>query len=271
MPPPRRDTEGDEARALAVVRAGSGARIVLVHGFTQTGRSWRPIATALSRHHEVVRVDLPGHGRSAAVEVRDLVDAGRLVAAAGGDATYVGYSMGGRIALHAAFARPERVQRLVLVSAHPGIDDAAERAARRHADDALATRLEATGPGRLTIDEFLAEWLEAPLFAHLDEATSDVEARRGNTTAGLARALRALGTGTQRFDRARLRRLALPVLVVAGGLDRTYTTLGRRLTATIGVNATFAVIPDVGHAAPFEAPGRFAELLEAWLESTGAA
>ncbi len=49
----------------------------------------------------------------------------------GGRATYVGYSMGGRLCLHLAVARPELVERLVLVSATAGIDDRGERAARR--------------------------------------------------------------------------------------------------------------------------------------------
>ena len=247
--------------------AGAGERIVLVHGFTQTGRSWREIATRLSDHYEVLCVDLPGHGRSADVVAGDLVDAGRLLAEAAGEATYVGYSMGGRVALHAAFSRPAAVRRLVLVGAHPGIEREDARAARRRADDELARRLEATGKDRLGIDDFLAEWLAAPLFAHLDEKAAGLDARRENTTAGLARALRTLGTGTQEFDRDRLRGLAMPVLVVAGGLDRTFTELGRQLTAVIGENATFTAVPGVGHAVPFEAPHRFAELLGNWLQA----
>ncbi|HXZ82889.1 MAG TPA: alpha/beta fold hydrolase [Acidimicrobiales bacterium] len=270
MPRPRRDAGSGAPRALAVDRTGAGPRLVLVHGFTQTGRSWRRIATDLSRHHEVLTVDLPGHGRSADVGVRDLPQAGRLVAAAGGEATYVGYSMGGRVALHAAFSCPGSVRRLVLVGAHPGIADLDERAVRRRADDALASRLEATGKGRLTIDAFLAEWLAAPPFAHLERSAAGLAARRENTTDGLARALRTLGTGTQDYDAVRLHRLAMPVLIVAGGLDRPYSRLGRRLAGTIGANATFRSIPGVGHAAPFEAPLLFAEILASWLTSPGA-
>jgi 2-succinyl-6-hydroxy-2,4-cyclohexadiene-1-carboxylate synthase len=257
----------DRPRALAVERVGAGERIVLVHGFTQTGRSWREIATRLSDHYEVLCVDLPGHGRSADVVAGDLSDAGRLLAEAAGEATYVGYSMGGRVALHSAFAHPAALRRLVLVGAHPGIEHEDARVARRRADDRLARRLEATGTDHLGIDDFLAEWLAAPHFAHLDEAAAGLDARRENTAAGLARALRALGTGTQEFDRDRLRGLAMPVLVVAGGLDRTFIELGRQLTAVIGENATFTAVPGVGHAVPFEAPHRFAELLGNWLRA----
>ncbi len=270
MPPTRGDATAGAPATLAIRRSGSGTRIVLIHGFTQTGRSWQEVVARLSRRHEVVTVDLPGHGGSGHLEARDLVGAGRLLMQAGGDATYVGYSMGGRVALHAALACPDAVRRLVLVGTHPGIEDPEQRSARRSADEALAGRLEATGEGRLTIDQFLAEWLAAPLFSHLDQAAAGLEARRENTPPGLARALRTLGTGTQRIDLARLGSLAMPVLVVAGDLDRTYTRLGRLLATMIGDNATFEAIAGAGHAVPFEAPGRFVELLENWLGPAGA-
>ena len=54
--------------ALHSERNGTGPRVVLVHGFTQTGRCWGPIADDLEADHEVVRVDAPGHGGSADVE-----------------------------------------------------------------------------------------------------------------------------------------------------------------------------------------------------------
>ncbi len=267
MPPLTGGRAADRPRTLAVERAGAGERIVLVHGFTQTGRSWRETATLLSGRYEVCCVDLPGHGRSSDVVADDLFDAGRLLAETAGEATYVGYSLGGRVALHAAFARPAAVRRLVLVGAHRGIEREDARAERRRADAELATRLEATGKDGVGIDEFLADWLAAPLFAHLDEKAAGLDARRENTTAGLARALRNLGTGTQQFDGDRLRGLAMPVLVVSGGLDRTFTELGRRLATVIGENATFTAVPGVGHAVPFEAPHRFAELLGDWIDA----
>jgi 2-succinyl-6-hydroxy-2,4-cyclohexadiene-1-carboxylate synthase len=267
MPPVSRDAPPGGTPSLATTRTGAGERLVLVHGFTQTGRSWQPVARRFAGHHEVVTVDLPGHGRSAATSARDLDEAGRRVVEAGGGATYLGYSMGGRVVLHAAFAAPELVRRLVLVGANPGIEDTRERERRRLADEALAARLTGLTGDRLALDEFLAEWLAAPLFAHLDETTAGLAARRENTTAGLAGALRTLGVGTQRCEGSRLRALRMPVLVLAGELDTTYDALGRRLAAQIGANATFASLPGVGHAAPFEAPDRFAALVEAWLAS----
>ena len=125
-------------------REGAGRRLVLVHGFTQTGRHWAPLAGDLATDHEVVRVDAPGHGRSGGVTA-DLWTGAGLVAEQGGEATYVGYSMGGRLCLHVALARPDLVRGLVLVGATAGIDDPAERASAAGRRRGLARRLEADG------------------------------------------------------------------------------------------------------------------------------
>src|SRR5829696_5557623 len=69
-------------------------RVVLVHGFTQTLAAWGPVAERLGRW-EVVRVDLPGHGRSAGVRV-GFEEAAGLVGAAGGGGAFMGYLVGGR-------------------------------------------------------------------------------------------------------------------------------------------------------------------------------
>ena len=95
---------------------------------------------------------------------------------AGGTGTYVGYSMGGRVSLHAALAHPDAVERLVLIGATAGIDDPDERAARREADDRLADHIEAVG-----VPAFIDEWLANPLFAGLTEATALRSDRLRNT------------------------------------------------------------------------------------------
>src|SRR5690606_1625476 len=94
-------------------RAGSGPRLVLLHGFGQTANCWGPLAADLAADHEVVRLDAPGHGGSAEVAA-DLPTTGRLVAEAGGPAVQVGYSLGARMALHVATEAPEVVRGLVL-------------------------------------------------------------------------------------------------------------------------------------------------------------
>lgn len=246
---------------------GHGPRLVLAHGFTQTGRSWSTIADDLARDHQVVTVDLPGHGRSAAIRA-DLAAGARLLGAAGGPATYLGYSLGARFCLSLSLRRPDLVTRLVLVSGTAGIDDADERAARRRADAARAEELERHG-----VDAFLERWLALPMFARLPPAERTGAGRQDrvtNTSAGLASSLRLAGTGT--LDPSlwnRLGELTLPVLVLAGEADAKFVTLARRLAAEIGASATLAVVPGAGHAAHLEQPDAFLAAVRPWMVDTG--
>jgi len=234
-------------------------RVVLVHGFTQTGRSWMPIASALAAEREVLAVDAPGHGSSGALR-GDLVETARLAGAAGGRATYVGYSMGARIVLHLALDRPDLVEGLVLLGVTPGIEDESERAARRAADEARAEDIERDG-----VDAFLATWLSSPLFARLPAEAAALEDRRRNPPAGLAASLRECGTGTQTPLWNRLGKLRMPVLVLAGAHDDKFVAIGRRTAEAIGANATFALVPGAGHPAHLEQPAAFLALLQPWL------
>ena len=131
---------------MTSTRGQATARLVLAHGFTQTGRVWGRIGRRPGRRPQLVPVDLPGHGRSSDIHA-DLVAGALLLGDAGGAADYLGYSMGARFCLHLALARPGLVRRLVLVSGTAGIDDAGERAERRRTDEALAERLDPAGGG----------------------------------------------------------------------------------------------------------------------------
>jgi len=232
-------------------------RLIFVHGFTQTAASWAPVLSRLPLRTETRSVDAPGHGTAAAVDT-DLWGAADHIVTAGGRGTYIGYSMGARIALHAAIAHPDRVSALVLVSGTAGIDDPTERAARRESDEALAARIERDG-----IDDFLDHWMSLPLFATLPAEAAGLDVRRTNTSSGLASSLRRAGTGAQDPLWDRLGELTMPVLVVAGALDRKFVALARRLHAGIA-RSSLAIVEDAGHAVPLERPDQFVTLLTTW-------
>jgi len=244
---------------LHTERDGTGPRIVLVHGFTQTGRCWSPLAEDLATDHEVVRVDAPGHGRSAEVQA-GLPDGARLIGDAGGLATYVGYSMGARFLLHLGLLAPSRVRALVLIGGTAGIEDPAQRAARRAQDLRTAQRLEEAG-----LEAFVDEWVAQPLFATLPPSGVFREERLANTVPGLQSSLTRAGTGSQLPLWDRLAELAMPVLVVAGERDAKFAALAERMAAAIGENATLALVPDAGHAAHLEQPDAFLRILRPWL------
>lgn len=241
---------------------------MLVHGFTQTGAVWATLAGLLADSYEVLAPDAPGHGGSTGVTAVNIAEAAALVAAAGGSAIYVGYSMGGRICLQAALDHPHRFRGLVLVSATGGIEDPQARAARRGEDEGLADRLDP--PDRagdpLTTAAFLEEWLAQPLFEGLPREAADLDARLANSPAGLAASLRSVGTGAMEPLWDRLGELQLPVLVVAGARDEKFVAIAERLAGAIA-GATLQVVEGAGHAVPFEQPERFAAVLRSFVDA----
>jgi len=246
-------------RLATICRGGTGRRLVLVHGFTQTTRSWDPIVEQLAPGHRTVAVDAPGHGDSAHADA-GLDEGARLLAEVGGTATYVGYSMGGRMCLHLALERPDLADGLVLIGATPGIEDDVERAARRRADDELAASIERDG-----VDAFLDRWLGQPLFATLTTAAPGLEDRRRNSPDGLAASLRNAGTGSQEPLWDRLGELDMPVLLVVGELDAKFTAVAEQMAARIG-DVTVAPVAGAGHSAHLERPDVVVEILERWLD-----
>lgn len=245
---------------------GSGPRLVLVHGFTQTSASWSGLLPRLAAQHEVIAVDAPGHGEAADLAL-DLPAGAAALGATGGPAVYVGYSMGGRLCLRLALDRPDLVRGLVLIGATAGIDDPAERATRRAADEALAESIEREGVG-----PFLARWLAQPMFAGVPDDPDERRARATNTRAGLASSLRLAGTGS--MDPPwwpELAGLTMPVLAIAGADDAKFRGLAARLADTIGANADTAAVADSGHAVPLEQPDALTDLIIRFTDEVGEA
>ena len=253
---------------------GAGPAVVLLHGFTQTGRCWGPVGDDLARDHETIALDAPGHGGSGDVRA-DLPAAARLALEAANEATggapavWLGYSMGARLALHVALAAPEAVAALVLVGGTPGLEDAAARAERRAADADLAAALRRDG-----VDAFLERWLALPLFAGLPPWARFDDERRRNTAEGLASSLELAGTGSQADLWPRLPELvepgpALPVLAVAGADDTKFSAIAERMATAIGPAATARLVPGAGHAAHLERPSTFLTVVRSWLRAAG--
>jgi 2-succinyl-6-hydroxy-2,4-cyclohexadiene-1-carboxylate synthase len=234
--------------------------LLLLHGFTQTGRSWSPVLAALGEGtYRPVAPDIRGHGDAGDRRPIDFdeVVADALEVAGDGPFTLVGYSQGGRIALHVALAAPQRVERLVLVSTTAGIDAAHDRARRRAADEVIAARMEGQG-----IEVAARAWAAQALFGGQNEQVFALahEDRLRNDPGNLAAALRGIGTGRMAPLWDRLPELTMPAAVLVGARDLKFVELGRRLAETLP-DASFTVVPEAGHALPLEAPKAVAAAL----------
>jgi 2-succinyl-6-hydroxy-2,4-cyclohexadiene-1-carboxylate synthase len=235
--------------------------LLLLHGFTQTGRGWDEVARHLaSERYRPLAPDLRGHGAAASRRPIDFAACVADVAGlAAGRFALAGYSMGGRLALHVALEHPQRVSRLVLVSATAGIEDPGERARRRAADEELAAWME---PRLMT--EVADRWGAQPLFAGQgpEVAAAARADRLRNDPQHLAAALRGIGTGTMQPLWDRLGELDMPVAVLAGERDEKFAALGRRLAGALP-RGELTIVPAAGHALALEAPAAVAAAIEA--------
>lgn len=232
--------------------------VVLLHGFTHTGASWDPVVSALGERYRALAIDIRGHGSASGREPVALEGVLEdLAAVAPGRFTLVGYSMGGRIALHAALALPERIERLVLIGASPGIADPAEREARLRDDERLAGEIES-----MSIEAFAHRWAQTPVLAGqppdvLAAAHAD---RLRNRPAGLAAALRGLGNAALPSLWERLGEIRTRVALVVGERDEKFRTIADQMAAGLPA-AEVIVAPGAGHAVHLEAPARVASVI----------
>jgi 2-succinyl-6-hydroxy-2,4-cyclohexadiene-1-carboxylate synthase len=245
---------------------------VLLHGFTGSTRSWDLVQPALAQLAETLAVDLIGHGQSDAPSdptryridacVRDLL---ALLDALDVQRTdLLGYSMGGRVALHLALAAPDRIDRLILESASPGLDNSRERVERQRADAVMAEAIERDG-----LDAFVAGWERQPLLAlgeHVPPVVRErlhVERLR-NRPEGLANSLRGLGAGSQPAVWDQLPSLNRPVLLLVGARDQKYVAIGERMQRLLP-RSSLVVCPAAGHLVHVDQPAAFAQAVQAFL------
>jgi len=254
---------------------GQGEPLLLLHGFTGSVRSWDEVASRLSADYRILRVDLPGHGRTAfasaldrysmAATTRDLATI--LTERRAAPAHVLGYSMGGRLAFGFGLAYPAQVRSLIIESGSPGLATEAERTARRASDEALASQIEREG-----IQAFVTMWERLPLWQSqaclpLDIRRKQREIRIGNNSEGLAYSLRSLGTGAQPSLWTALATIHIPTLLITGALDPRFTTIAYQMRAQIG-EAILNIIPDAGHTTHLEQPDPFITSVKQFLQHT---
>ena len=263
----------DGGFSLNVERMGSGPPLVLLHGFTGSAMSWGPLAEMLAARFTLLAVDILGHGQSSKPDSPDRYaiglaarDAVAAMAAFGfRRSSWLGYSMGGRLALYVAATIPAAVDRLVLIGASPGLAGSGERAARRASDEALADRIEAGG-----VPAFVDEWEALPLFASQSRLPEGMRRaiRRGrlaNDPRGLANSLRGMGTGAQPPLHDKLGDIEAPSLLLTGALDEKFAAIAEEMAVAMP-DARAHRVPDAGHAAHIEKPAYCARTITAFLE-----
>lgn len=240
---------------LRAERSGVGTPVVLLHGAGMDARLWDSVQPDLARHHDVIRYDARGLGRSAPPDrsFSDVEDLRAVLDHFGLDrAALVGLSMGGETALDFALAHPERVTALALigasVSGHAWPHDPqsfAYAAARRRRDAAALAELELSiwaplgraAPGGQLIEAMVADNAERRIVSEPLLAPPDADAE------------------------TRLGQIGAPSLVIYGDHDHPEIAVIADLLVAGIPGARGVVIPSADHYLPLRSPRRLAELL----------
>jgi len=240
------------------LRSGDEREILLIHGFMGGPGDWLSLVRALPAGPTIRAVTLPGHLPDSQPE--DVLDfeatttelLGQIKAK---QVSLIGYSLGGRLALACA-AKSANVRNLILISSTAGLEDDAERAARRQQDDETAgtmTAIQATGDWK----RFLLRWWSQPIFSSLNSQPGLLEdlvsSRSRLNAAALAACLSRWSPGRIEPCWSHLPGLIVCCLFLAGAKDEKFTRLADRLHQ-LTPGSTQRTIGHAGHILHMEAP-----------------
>ncbi|WP_045523830.1 2-succinyl-6-hydroxy-2,4-cyclohexadiene-1-carboxylate synthase [Neobacillus niacini] len=251
---------------------GEGYPLLLLHGFTGDYSTWKPFCPVWGKHSKLIIPDIIGHGEtespediirykieSAAEDLIMLLDQLEIE-----QIDLLGYSMGGRLALTIAILYPERVRKLILESASPGLKTDEERMLRRMKDGELANFINDRG-----IKSFVDYWEAIPLFSTMSSLPNAIkksirEQRLANNAKGLTNSLLGMGTGSQSSWWGKLNQLSCEVLLLTGEKDEKFCKIAECMLEDMK-KASWIIIIDCGHAIHVEQNEKFGTIVSDFL------
>ena len=224
--------------------------IHLLHGAAGAPADWDEFIPLL-QCEDVRTVDLCGKEESSLDEF-----AASLNSCVSQGDTIIGYSMGGRLALHALLADSHPWSRAVIISAHTGILDVEDREKRTQSDLGWAELANSDW------GEFILKWGSQPVFGgrtlpwkRSAESGVGARAQRCFTNWSLAR---------QRDLLPELKSIEIPVLWISGALDAKFSGIAETAASSIS-RGQLAVIPNAGHRCPWDQPELTAGVIRGFL------
>ncbi len=249
----------------------TGYPLLWLHGFMGSGLDWVEFVHQYFNDYNNILLDLPGHGGSAlpaSLDFSTILDSLliQLETMEIQDFIPIGYSMGGRLGFHIYDLAPEQIKGLVFLSSAPGLKTRDARKMRQTDDDRLMDRLEEMG-----FESFLKDWYSAPLFGDLKSNPRLFEylcqARSDNDITQIRRSLELMGNGALPSLWSKLNSIAVPTLLVSGGLDAKYDALNGEMNLLMPGSQHYPV-KDAGHAFHLEKPLETARIIRHFLRET---
>jgi pimeloyl-[acyl-carrier protein] methyl ester esterase len=253
--------------SLHVERAGSGPPVVLLHGWGLHGGIWKDLAATLARQFTVITVDLPGHGHSRHVAMPEPLGAvTELIANLVNEpATWLGWSLGGFVALDVASRYAHKAERLVLVGSTPRFVQGRDWPTAMPAGVFSQFAANLGHDYRGTVMRFLS--LQAGNDA---EGRKLIKTLRGEIFARGEPDLQSLASGLSLLERSDLRQavtgISAPALVIHGQHDRLAPPAAGEWLAGAMTNARLAMMEGAGHAPFLSHPQRFLDTVSRFLQ-----
>lgn len=247
--------------------------LVLLHGFSQSSETWEPLARALAKDRFVVAPDFIGHGKSDRPNMPESYEMAAVLDSLTGLLRWMwvervdllGYSMGGRVALAYACIHPHHVKSLILESTGLGPRTEQQHQAMLKRDLEMIEKLSSED-----IESFMDGWEQHPVFDSQKKLPLETqmllrEARCNNNPRALALTVRGTGQHTMPDFSQRIKNLPLPILYIAGILDRRYLKIAEELQHNKGISC---VLLNAGHNTHLEAPESFVRTVNAFLRES---
>ncbi len=254
------------ASDLQVRSDGEGPDLVLLHGWAMHSGVWGEFGRQLRRHFTVHAIDLPGHGLNRHLILPEsILSLGNLIAArTPKGAIWMGWSLGGLIALQQAVGSPAEVSALVLVASSPSF------VSRPHWPHAVAATLFAQLKSDLARDQDLALHRFAALLVHgTPSARRDLRYLRSLVLSDRSPAVAALQCGLKWLATTDLTgclaQIEKPVLVIGGQDDQLVPALALSALAARLPDARSLILDGTGHAPFINHPQELLGTIREWL------
>lgn len=168
----------------------------------------------------------------------------------------MGYSLGGRLALHALINSPDRWRAAVIISAHPGLADQDTRQQRRLSDAEWAERFK-TEDWNVLMQDWNGRAVFDPNGFAFDRCENHYQRKQ------LSGALTHWSLGEQEDLRDKIANLPMPILWIVGENDPTYRALAASVTFA-NPQSRLWVVQQASHRAPWEQPKAFTQQIQAF-------
>ncbi|QQX80611.1 2-succinyl-6-hydroxy-2,4-cyclohexadiene-1-carboxylate synthase [Shewanella sp. KX20019] len=242
--------------------------IVLLHGFLGSKEDWTAVIEVLAKQYYCVSIDLPGHGESLnnslpvpGFDACTSLIQQTLLQLKIKQYHLIGYSLGGRIALHLARHAPENILSLMLESCHPGLKSEDDRAARKTSDAQWAAKLNS-----LDIEDFLTLWYQQAVFTDLTtkQRQAMIQQRSANQASALGNCYQATSLAEQAdlWDTPQI--ISAPCYFIAGSDDQKFLALAKRWQQQYPI--TIHPMAASGHNVHSAAPAAFSKQVMLLLE-----